>query len=751
MNVGKLMDDAQYEKVILKVGGMMCATCVSVVESALKNLDGITNINVNLNAEKAYVTYNPSVVSISDMKRAIESAGYQYLGLEGENEELEEIERTKDIKNKFYRIIVGFAFGIPLMVLMLLSIHINPLILLLITIIPFIYISYPIFIAGYRALKNKTLSMDVMYSMGIGVSFLSSLLGTFGILSPDFIFYDTALLLASFLTLGRYLEARAKGRTSESIKKLIGLQPKTATVLKENNEEVQLPIEDVKIDDIILIKPGERIPVDGMVLDGESYVDESMISGEPIPVFKKKNDIVIGGTVNKNGVLRVKAQKIGKDTVLAQIINLVEEAQGSKPSIQRIADIAVGYFIPAVLTVALLSFMIWYLVIGESVLFALTTFISVIVVACPCALGLATPTATSVGLGKGAELGILIRDSNVLEKFGKLTSVVFDKTGTLTRGKPEVTDIITDDIDEEEFLKFVGSLEKNSEHPISEAIMKRVKETYDYSQFNTIEGKGIEGVINGTKVVIGNEALFIDKKIPFDHFKDTFSRLENEGKTIMLVSLDNKTKGIIAVADTLRDDAKTTIKNLYNMGLKIYIITGDNRTTAKAIAKELDIENSNVFAEVLPNTKSEKIKELQEKGEVVAFVGDGINDAPALAEADIGIAIGGGTDIAIESGDIVLVNNRLLDVVSAIQLGRKVMSRIKQNMFWAFAYNTALIPLAAGLFYPYTISPEIGAFAMALSSITVVSLSLMLKRFKPEINQYNNTKKYKPNAMETGF
>jgi Cu+-exporting ATPase len=743
------MSAERYERAILKIGGMMCATCVSVVGNALKNLDGVIDVNVNLNAEKAYVTYDPNIVSISDMKRAIEDAGYQYFGLEGEKGELEEIERIKDIKNKFYRIIVGFAFGIPLMVLMLLSLHINPLILLSITIIPFIYVSYPIFTAGYRSLRNKTLSMDVMYSMGIGVSFLSSLLGTFGILSTDFIFYDTALLLASFLTLGRYLEARAKGRTSESIKKLIGLQPRTATVLKDN-EEVQLPIEDVKKEDIILVRPGEKIPVDGLVLNGESYVDESMISGEPIPVFKRKNDLVIGGTINKNGVLRIKAQKIGKDTVLAQIINLVEEAQGSKPSIQKIADLAVGYFIPAVLTIALLSFIVWYLLMDESFLFALTTFISVLVVACPCALGLATPTATSVGLGKGAELGILIRDSDVLEKFGKLTTVVFDKTGTLTKGRPEVTDIITENIDEEEFLKFVGGLEKNSQHPISEAIMNRVKETYDHSQFNTIEGKGIEGVINDKKVVIGNETLFTDKKISFEHFKDVANRLEKEGKTVMLVSIDNEIKGVIAVSDTLRDDAKITVKNLHDMGFKVYIITGDNRITAEAIAKELNIDNNNVFAEVLPNEKSDKIKELQEMGEVVAFVGDGINDAPALAEADIGIAIGGGTDIAIESGDIVLVNNRLLDVVSAIQLGKKVMSRIKQNMFWAFAYNTALIPLAAGLFYPYTISPAIGAFAMALSSITVISLSLMLKRFKPTVNLYDNTEKSKFNISEVG-
>jgi len=741
----------QEERVILKIGGMMCATCVSVIENALKNLDGVADVNVNLNAEKAYVTYNPDIASITNMKKVIEDAGYQYCGLEGEKGELEEIEHIKDLKNKFYRIIVGFAFGIPLMVLMLLSLDINPYILLAMTIIPFIYVSYPIFIAGYRSLKNKTLSMDVMYSMGIGVSFLSSLLGTFGILSMNFIFYDTALLLASFLTLGRYLEARAKGRTSESIKKLINLQPKTATVLKDN-DEVQLPIEDVKIGDIIIVKPGEKIPVDGLVLDGKSYVDESMISGEPIPVFKKKSDLVIGGTINKNGVLKIESQKIGKDTVLAQIISLVEEAQGSKPSIQKIADVAVGYFIPSVLTVAILSFIIWYLLVGESFLFAMTTFISVLVVACPCALGLATPTATSVGLGKGAELGILIRDSDVLEKFGKLTTVVFDKTGTLTKGIPEVTDIIINNMDEEEFLKFVGGLEKISQHPISEAIMKKVKDTYAYSQFNTIEGKGIEGVINGKNVVIGNETLFADRKISFEHFKDVVNRLEKEGKTIMLVSIDDDTKGVIAVADTLRDDAKITVKNLHKMGLKVYIITGDNRITAEAIAKELNIDNSNVFAEVLPNEKSDKIKELEEKNEIVAFVGDGINDAPALAEADIGIAIGGGTDIAIESGDVVLVNNKLLDVVSAIQLGKKVMSRIKQNMFWAFAYNTALIPLAAGIFYPYTISPEIGAFAMALSSITVISLSLMLKRFKPTVNRYNTgiSKPYKSES-EVGF
>jgi Cu+-exporting ATPase len=750
----KAVTDAGYnvihEKATLKIGGMTCAMCVKTIENTLKNLDGIVDVTVNLGAEKAYVTYNPRITTIAEMKSAIEDVGYQYLGVVGgeEGEDVEAAARERDLRAKRNRFIVGFAIAIPLMILMTLQRHDTitfpfPMayFMLVVSTPAFVYVSHPIFSAAYRSLKNKNLNMDVMYSMGIGVAFGSSLLGTFGIvLTGDFLFYETALMLAAFLMVGRYLEAQAKGKTSEAIKKLIGLQPKTATVLRDNRE-LEIPIEDVQIQDQVVVKPGEKIPVDGEVIAGESYVDESMITGEPLPALKQKGDTVVGGTLNKNSVLTFSATKIGRDTVLAQIIRLVEEAQGSRPPVQRIADKAVSYFIPTVLTIALLAFVVWYFIIGNTLLFALTALISVLVIACPCALGLATPTAVTVGVGRGAELGVLVKNGEALEIAEKLTTIVFDKTGTLTKGTPEVTDVLGITVGDTALLKVAASVEKNSQHPLAEAIVRRAEETgidlEESEGFDTFGGKGVTARVAGTEVLIGNRTLFEERRISYpEEVEDQIVQLETEGKTAILVARDNKISGVIAVADTLKASTKDAISAFKAMGLNVVMITGDNARTAHAIAAHIGIDR--VLAEVLPQDKAEEVKRLQDNGEVVAFVGDGINDAPALAQADVGIAIGSGTDVAIESGEIVLIKDDLMDAVSAVQLSKKVMMRIKQNLFWAFAYNTALIPMAAGVLYPFfgiTFRPELAGLAMALSSVTVVTLSLMLKSYVPPAKQ----------------
>ena len=741
----KAVTDVGYgvidERVTLKIGGMTCAMCVKTIESALERLDGIISADVNLGTEKAYVTYNPGIATVSEMKRSIEEAGYKYLGVEGEEiGDLEEIAREKDLREKKNRFIAGFAVGIPLMILMHLSIDLPfqmAYFMLVVSTPAFIYVSHPIFLAAYRSLTNRNLNMDVMYSMGIGVAFVSSVLGTFEIvLTREFLFYDTAVILASFLTIGRYLEAKAKGKTSEAIKKLMGLQPKTALIIRDGSE-IETPIEDLQIDDAVVVKPGEKIPVDGSVIGGESYVDESMITGEPIPVLKKKGDDVVGGTLNKNSVIVFRATKIGKDTVLSQIIRLVEEAQGSRPPVQRIADRAVSYFIPAVLAIAILSFALWYAILGETLLFALTTLITVLVIACPCALGLATPTAVTVGIGRGAELGVLIKNGEVLEISEKLTTIVFDKTGTLTRGEPEVTDIIGTGTSERALLKAAASVEANSKHPLAEAVVRRAEEMgieIDESKdFDTFGGRGVIAKVGGKEVIVGNRALFGERNVTYsEDFEKEIRRLEDEGKTAILIAIDGEMCGTIAIADTLKEWTKDAIGEFKRMKFGVVMITGDNSRTADRVAEQIGIEE--VLSEVLPQDKAGEVARLQERGEVVAFVGDGINDAPALAQADIGIAIGSGTDVAIESGDVVLVRDDLMDAVGAVQLGRKVMSRIKQNIFWAFAYNTALIPLAAGILYPFfgiTFKPELAGLAMAMSSVTVVTLSLMLKGYVP--------------------
>ena len=745
----RTVSDAGYEvvrnEVAVRIGGMVCASCAQVIEASLADLDGVYEARVNLATENAHVVYNPALVTISDIRAAVEDAGYQYLGLEEEiSEDIEEEMREKDLRDKFRRIIIGFAVSIPLFFYMLLGmpgadalpVSIN-LVMLVITLPVFVYVSAPIFKAAVAALRNRALTMDVMYAMGIGVAYGASVLGTFGIvLTPEFNFYETAVMLASFLTLGRYLEARAKGRTSEAIKNLIGLRPKTATVIRDGRE-VEVPVEDVVVGDILLVRPGEKVPVDGAVVGGESSVDESMITGEPIPADKQEGDEVVGGTLNVNGVLRVRAEKIGKDTVLSQIIRLVRDAQGSRPPVERIADVAVSYFIPTILVIAIVAFLIWYVALDATLLFSLTVLISILVVACPCALGLATPTAVTVGIGRGAELGVLIRNGEALEVSEKLTTIIFDKTGTLTRGKPDVIDVLALGMPEDRLLSLAAAVEKNSQHPFAEAVVRRAESAGvavpESERFTTFGGRGVSAVVEGEEVLIGNQPFLLEHGIVIpSNAEMRVAAFQDVGKTAVLVAVAGGFAGIIAIADTLKPTTRIAIADLKRMGLTVAMITGDNPRTANAIAREVGIED--VHAGVLPQEKAQEVRALQERGEVVAFVGDGINDAPALAQADVGIAIGSGTDVAIESGDIVLVRDDLVDAVGAIQLSRKVMTRIKQNLFWAFAYNAALIPLAAGVLYPFTsilFRPELAGFAMALSSVTVVSLSLLLKTYIP--------------------
>lgn len=734
--------DVVNHEVTLKIGGMVCATCVQTIEAALRALPGVVTAAVNLGTEKAYVSYNPSLSAIPEMKKAIEDAGYQYLGIAGEvSDEAEKNAREKDLHDKSLRFTVGFAVSIPLMVAMWaplpVSMHTLASGMLVVSTPVFYYVASPIFRAASMALRNRSLNMDVMYAMGTGVAFVSSVMGTFGIvLTHEFMFYDTAIMLASFLMLGRYLEARAKGRTSEAIRTLAGLKAKTATVIHEGKEE-EVPVDDVVIGDIVVVKPGSSVPVDGEVVAGESYVDESMITGEPVPPLKTKGSRVVGGTINTNSVLSVKALKVGRETVLAQIIRLVEDAQGSKPPVQRIADAAVTYFIPAVLVIAAAAFILWFFVLNSTLLFALTTLISVLVVACPCALGLATPTAVTVGIGRGAELGILIKNGEALEIAEKTTTVVFDKTGTLTRGKPEVTDIIPVGIPVSTLLGLAAGVETNSGHPLAQAVVRKAKNDgitpQPAEQFDTYGGKGVGGVVLGERVLAGNRLLMQENGILIsDMVEQQLYAFEQDGKTAILVSAGTQLAGVIAIADTLKESSREAVLQLKSMGIQVIMITGDNRRTADAIARQTGI--GRVVAEVLPQDKAAEVKALQESGGVVAFVGDGINDAPALAQADVGIAIGSGTDVAIESGDIVLIQDDLLDAVAAIQLSKKVMGRIKGNIFWAFAYNTALIPVGAGVLYPYfgfVFRPELAALAMALSSVTVVTLSLLLKKYIP--------------------
>ncbi len=728
------------QKITITIGGMHCASCASKVKDALCSIEGVIDASVNPATESALITLATRMVNSTELNRAVTEAGFEYRGIIDEYgaDEIEKL-KEKEQKGRLYRMIAAFSVSIPMMIAMYLPVmhfRYTPFIMLLVSAPVFLFVASPIFKAAFSALKNHSLTMDVMYALGIFTAFSASVLATFGIIfSHQFMFYETAIMLAGFLTLGRFLEARARGKTSESIKKLIGLQPNTATVIRDD-QYIEIPSESLVKGDLIVVRPGEKIPVDGTVTDGESTVDESMITGESIPVAKKTGDKLVGGTINRNGALKFKAERVGKDTVLAQIIKLVREAQGCRPPVQKIADKAVEYFIPFVLTVALISFLGWFFIGKASLLFAFTTFVAVLVIACPCALGLASPTAVTVGIGRGAELGILIKNGEALELARKVSLLIFDKTGTLTAGHPVVTDISASGITDNELLFYAASVEKNSGHPLGEAILTEAENAGiipgEASGFLNVEGRGVQAFVQGKKILIGNRSFLTENGIDFSDADERITNLEKQGRTVILISDNAKMLGIIGIADPLKGSSLKAVNELKNMGIDVVMITGDNQRTASAIASQAGI--TRVLAEVLPQEKAAEVKRLQSEGAVVAFVGDGVNDAPALAQADVGIALGSGTDVAVESGQIVLMKNEPIDAVAAIQLGRKMMRRIKWNLFWAFAYNAALIPLAAGMLYPIwgiSFRPELAGFAMAMSSVTVVTLSLLLKKYTP--------------------
>jgi len=728
----------ELEKIVVRVGGMTCASCVQTVTRALRALDGVVSVTVNPATERAYISYNPSLIDIRKIRDAIQNAGYQFLGTDRDEMNEGENIQERELKSQLFKIIIGFALSFIIMGMMYIPAHDMHLVSYLQCIVTtpvLFWLGKPIFLAAISALRLKTLNMDVMYAMGISVAYLASVLGTFSIiLDMSTLFYETALMLTAFLSLGRYLEARAKGRTSSAIASLIGLQPDTASVIRDGTEK-EIPVQDVITGDIIRMRPGGRIPVDGVIISGSSYVDESMVTGEPLAVFREPGHEVIGGTLVTTGTFTYEATRVGSDTMLARIIRLVEEAQGSRPPVQRIADSAVAWFIPVVLTIAVLSFVYWYGIRGMDLRFSLQTLIAVLVVACPCALGLATPTAVTVGIGRGAELGILIRNGSVLEIADTINVALFDKTGTITRGKPVVTDVDSFTGNPNLLLSMAASLEFLSDHPISSAILEKAQqegiEPAEVSSFQTIPGSGLTGMISGGLVRLGAPEFILSQNLTINPEEaELLSRREKEGKTTILVSRDERILGIISIADQIKSDASLCVRLLKDMGIRSGMVTGDNHVTAQAVASMVGIHD--IHARILPEGKEEVVAKVQKDGNVVAFIGDGLNDAPALARADTGIAIGSGTDVAIESADIVLVRDSLIHIPASLQLARKVMGRIRLNLFWAFAYNSILIPLAAGILYPaIRFRPEYGALAMALSSVTVISLSLLLKRYTP--------------------
>ena len=755
-------------KMTLKIGGMHCAACSRAVERALKKTDGIEEANVNIATEKAVFNYDEKKIKYDDIVNVIVKAGYQVLG----KEEDPAIVKAREIKEQKIRLIVSAIFSIPLFYISMAPMvsfvkfpipsflvhHINPQVFSIVAIflcVPVMISGYKFYTLGFPALFRGSPNMDSLVAIGTTAAFSYSIYSTvlsFMGLNPhgDNLYYESAAVIITLVQFGKYLEARSKGKTGEAIKKLMGLQPKTATII-QNGEEKEIKISDVKVDDILLVRPGEKIPVDGEIIEGYSSVDESMLTGESIPVEKSVGDKVVGASINKTGSFKFKAQKVGADTALAQIIKLVEDAQGSKAQIAHIADVVSSYFVPAVITIALISGIIWFIALYNFV-FSLTVFVSVLVIACPCALGLATPTAIMVGTGKGAELGILFKNAEALEVSQKINAVMFDKTGTLTEGKPYVTDIISDDKDK--LLLIAASAENGSEHPLGEAIVREAKEKniklLSIENFKAISGFGIETYINNKKVLMGNDKLMNKENINIENYNSYMDKLSKEGKTPMYVAYDNKLLGIIAVADKLKKESIEAINRLHKLGIKTAMITGDNKNTANSVAKEAGIDI--VFAEVLPEEKSNEVKKLQEQGFTVAMVGDGINDAPALTQANVGIAIGSGTDVAIESADIVLVKSNTNDVVTAIELSKATMRDIKQNLFWAFCYNVIGIPIAAGVLHVFRepliassiggfltaimgkdllLNPIFAALAMSLSSVSVVTNALRLNFFKP--------------------
>ena len=771
--IQKAIEKAGYKAIsqsvskTFKIEGMTCASCSGAVERATRKLTGVEVSNVNLATEKLNITFDPEIVSVKEIKNAVTKAGYKAVDNDETINNDQNDQKDQEIKSLWKKSLWSSIFALPLLLiamvpmilewsgveiptyLMTMAYPKQYAIIQLILCIPVMIICFKYYSIGYRNLFKLSPNMDSLIAIGTSAAFFYSFYAVYQIFNGevDFeMYFEAVAVILALITVGKYMEVVSKGKTSEAIKKLIGMVPKQANIIR-NGIELQIPVDEVEVGDIIVVKPGEKLPVDGVVVEGTTAIDESMLTGESIPVEKNIGSEVIGASINKNGMIHYRATKVGKDTALSQIIKLVEDAQGSKAPIARLADIISGYFVPIVIGIALIATLVWLFVFGETFAFSITIFISVLVIACPCALGLATPTAIMVGTGKGAQHGVLIKSGAALETAHKIKTVVLDKTGTITEGKPKVTDILTTaEFSQFELLQLAATCEKGSEHPLGEAIVKAGEEANipfsKVDHFAAIPGYGIEVLIENKVVLLGNKKLMNNKGISLVGFVGQSDALASEGKTPMYISINGHLGGIIAVADTVKPSSSAAIKKLQSMGISVAMITGDNVQTANAIAKQVGIET--VLAEVLPQDKAENVKRLQEGGKVVvAMVGDGINDAPALAQADVGIAIGSGTDVAMESADIVLMRSDLMDVPTAIQLSKKTIRNIKQNLFWAFAYNVAGIPIAMGVLYLFggpLLNPIIAALAMSFSSISVLANALRLKRFKP-LNVVNKKQK----------
>lgn len=741
--IKKLGYDTAKEVVDFNLEGMTCAACANRIEKGLSKLPGVTNASVNFAMETARVEYTPGDITITDMQNKVKQLGYKAISKQ-ENKEGED-RRKQEIKHQKRLLLLSALLSLPLLWSMVAhfsftswiympDILMNPWFQLILATPVQFYVGKQFYVGAYKALRNGSANMDVLIALGTSAAYFYSLYLTIDWViagsnahhGPS-LYYETSAILITLVITGKLFESLAKGRTSEAIKSLMGLQAKTASVVREG-QELTVPVDEVMVGDIVLVRPGDKVPVDGEVLEGTSSIDESMLTGESLPVEKKAGDTVIGATINKNGMLRIQATKVGKETALAQIIKVVEEAQGSKAPIQRVADVISGIFVPIVVGIAIVAFLVWYFLVtpGEFAE-ALEKAIAILVIACPCALGLATPTSIMAGSGRAAELGILFKGGEHLEQTHKIDAIILDKTGTVTKGKPELTDVFAE-MNEVEFLKLVGAAEKNSEHPLAEAIVAGIQERNislpGAEAFEAIPGYGIKAAVEGRELIIGTRRLMEKYEVNAKHAYDMMSSLENTGKTAMLVAIDGQYAGMVAVADTIKETSKAAVARLKEMGIQVIMITGDNERTAHAIAAQVGIDH--VRAEVLPEGKAEEVKALQAQGKTVAMVGDGINDAPALATADIGMAIGTGTDVAMEAADVTLMRGDLSSIPDAIYMSRKTMTNIKQNLFWALGYNTLGIPIAAiGL-----LAPWVAGAAMALSSVSVVLNALRLQRVK---------------------
>ncbi len=749
---------ASKTRTSLLISGMHCSSCAAIIERSLKKQSGVLEANVNFAAEKASVVYNPVNVSVNDLIAAVKKSGYEAMPVDqGDAKQVEE-KKAKEIARLKTKFIYALLLSLPMLYFMLQTFfkwlpgtsfilpYAGLASFILATPVQFV-IGAGFYAGAWSSLRMRTFNMDSLIAIGTSTAYFYSLYnfglyvlraGSFiaeaGKMIPD-LYFETAAFLITFVLLGKYLESKAKGRTSEAIKKLMGLQAKTARVVR-GDQTVDLPIDQVAVGDKVIVRPGEIVPVDGVITTGSSAVDEAMITGESLPVEKHSGDNVIGSTMNKNGSFELEATKVGGETMLAQIIKLIEDAQGSRAPVQALADRISAWFVPAVIVIALATFVVWYFVLGATLAFSLMAFTAVIVIACPCALGLATPTAIMVSTGKGAEYGILIKGGEPLEKVRKINTIVFDKTGTLTNGKPTVTALINyQAADDATLLQLAGSLERSSEHPLAEAIYQYAQdqkcEFLEVEDFAPIPGQGVVGSMDGNKYYFGNRHLIVAAGLKVGTIEKDMTELENKGQTVMILASGRSIIGLVAVADTVKPSAQAAVKKLIDLGIEVYMITGDNRRTAQAIAAEIGM--TNVLAEVLPEDKANEVKKLQKQGKMVAMVGDGINDAPALAQADLGIAMGSGTDVALETGEIIIIRNDLNDVITTIQLSRETMSKIKQNMFFALFYNVIGIPVAARLFVGLglVLRPELAGLAMAFSSISVVGNSLLLRGFKP--------------------